>query len=96
MRPATLRSLIKELRAGGVSEFSVASKRETVTLKLAGPFPIPAGDVSASRGRASAKAAAPLPRISDALRQQLAELGVKPEDCEEVLTHSGMGLRQDA
>lgn len=86
MRAGSLRSLLRELRAGGVSEYSATKRGETVTLKLAGPFlpPPPAR-------KASAKAAMPFPPISSALRQQLVELGVDPDQAHEVLLNTGLG-----
>jgi len=87
MRTGQLRSLLKELRAGGVSEYSSTKRGETVTLKLAGPF-VPS--VSASAKRAPAKAAAPFPPISSELRKQLENLGVDADQAHEVLRDVGI------
>lgn len=90
MRTGTLRALLKELRAGGVSEYTSTKRGETVTLKLAGPFvPVP----PKTAGKVPAKAASTFPPISSELRKQLEELGVDPDQAHEVLRDVGIGVR---
>jgi hypothetical protein len=87
MRPSTLRALIKELRSGGVSEFSTATKRETVTLKLAHP-----GQGMPDEKKPTVKVA-PGPAISSELRKQLEALGVNVDEAQDVLRDVGIGVR---
>jgi hypothetical protein len=86
MRTAQLRALLKELRAGGVSEYSATKRGETVSLKLAGPFSAP----SISTAKAPAKAATTFPPISSELRKQLECLGVNVDEAHEVLRDVGI------
>jgi len=88
MRIGQLRSLLKELRAGGVSEYSTTKRGETTTLKLAGPFP--ASSPSTSARKVSAKAATTFPPISSELRKQLENLGINPDEAHEVLRDVGI------
>ena len=95
MRAGSLRALLRELRAGGVSEYSHSDKRGgTVTIKLAGPFAVAARD-SNGPGKAAAKATTAFPPISSALRRQLEELGVNPDDAHEVLRSAGISAGAD-
>ena len=87
MRAGSLRTLLRELRAGGVSEYSSTKRGETISLKLAGPFTTPQPTVR----KAAASAALPFPPISSAMRQQFADMGVDPDHAAEVIRHSGIG-----
>ena len=80
MRSGTLRALLRELRAGGVSEFTETSKGRTVTIRL-GPEPVKQAPAQAPR-KAPAKTTEPT-RAELAL---LAELGVSKDDLNEVVS----------
>lgn len=91
MRPAQLRALLKELRAGGVSEYSTTDRRGcATTLKLAGPFQSAQAQPSK---RATVKDAEP--PISSAMRKQLEDLGVDVDQAREVLASVGIGGSAD-
>lgn len=91
MRASQLRALLSVLRAGGVSEYTVAKRGETVSLKLGA---LPSRAEQSTERRAPAKAAArSLPPISSAYRKQLEDLGIDPDDAEEVLRNAGFGAR---
>jgi hypothetical protein len=89
MRIGQLRSLLKELRAGGVSEYTTTKRGETLTLKLSGPFP-PSVSISSSARKAAAKAAATFPPISSELRKQFEALGVDVDQANEVIRDVGI------
>ena len=82
MRSGTLRALLRELRAGGVSEFTETSKGRTVTIRL-GPEPVKQALAHAPR-KAPAKTTEPT-RAELAL---LAELGVSNDELREVVEHA--------
>lgn len=78
MRPGQLRSLIRELRAGGVSEFSQETKAGKFSLRL-GAAPA----VAEAKAKAPAKATAQA-NAAQAEREALArELGVTVEQARE-------------
>lgn len=88
MRAGSLRTLLRELRAGGVSDYTEMKRGSTITLKLVGPFAL---QPPKSARKEPAKADLPFPPISSALRQQLEQLGVDPDQAHEVLMNSGIG-----
>jgi hypothetical protein len=82
MRTSQLRALVDALRAGGVSEYTATRRGETVSLKLGA---LPSRAEQSTEKRAPAKAAAqPFPAISSALRKQMEDLGVDPDQAHEV------------
>ena len=86
MRPAQLRALLKELRAGGVSEYATTDRQgHTTSLKLAGPFAPSAPTVRAKPVNVTN------PGISSEMRKQLEELGINVDDAREVLATVGIG-----
>jgi hypothetical protein len=79
MRPGQLRSLLKELRSGGVSEFSQSTKAGTYSIKL-GPATPPVEQPS----KASAKAAKQASAAEQVRLEGLArEMGVTVEQMRE-------------
>ena len=84
MRPSQLRSLVRELRAGGVSEFSQETKAGKFSLRL-GPAP-----VVEAKAKAPAKAASAQAKAAQAQQEALArELGVTLEQAREAASILG-------
>jgi hypothetical protein len=82
MRASTLRTLLKELRAGGVSEYSETREGVSISLKLGVP---PAGR-SASTNEPTAKAAQAVDTESARKRQEmLAELEITEDQLGQAL-----------
>jgi hypothetical protein len=85
MRAGSLRSLLRDLRAGGVSEYSATDKNgATVTLKL-GPLP-PSAEHSESRPSAKAAPAVD-PESRRSYEAFLASVHVTEAQAAEVLKH---------
>jgi hypothetical protein len=81
MRPGQLRSLLKELRAGGVSEYSETGKTGSFSLKLGRSPETPIEP----KAKAPAKAAVQAANYERARQEELArELGVTVEQAREV------------
>lgn len=54
MRPSTLRALLREMRAGGVSEFSETVKGRSLSIRLgAPPSPVPSAKVDKPAAKAT-------------------------------------------
>jgi hypothetical protein len=85
MRPGQLRSLLKELRAGGVSEFSQETKAGTYSIKLGA-----APTVVEQPSKASAKAAKQVQAEERVRLEGLArEMGVTVEQMREAASVLG-------